>query len=130
METPVTHLETRPVDLNKAQHHKIEAHAHAVPFRTLLMTFIALMILTVLTVAAHEVDFGPANIWVALIIAFVKAVIVALYFMHLRWDSPFNAIVLIASLLFVTLFLGAAMMDSREYQRNYTLPAVGAPTQQ
>ena len=129
METPVTHLETRPVDLGKAQHHKIEAHAHAVPFRTLLMTFVALMVLTVLTVASHEVDFGPANIWVALVIAFIKAVIVALYFMHLRWDSPFNSIVLIASLLFVTLFLGAAIIDSREYQRNYAPPAIGAPTQ-
>lgn len=129
METPVTHMETRPVDLGKAQHHKIEAHAHAVPFRTLLMTFVALMVLTVLTVASHEVDFGPANIWIALVIAFLKATIVALYFMHLRWDSKFNTIVLVASLLFVTLFLGVALIDSREYQRNYDLPTVGAPTQ-
>lgn len=129
METPVTHMETRPVDLGKAQHHKIEAHAHAVPFRTLLMTFVALMVLTVLTVASHEVDFGPANIWIALVIAFVKATIVALYFMHLRWDSKFNTIVLVASLLFVTLFLGVSIVDSREYQRNYDLPTVGAPTQ-
>jgi cytochrome c oxidase subunit 4 len=122
-------METRPVDLGKAQHHKIEAHAHAVPFRTLLMTFVALMVLTVLTVASHEVDFGPANIWIALVIAFLKATIVALYFMHLRWDSKFNTIVLVASLLFVTLFLGVALIDSREYQRNYDLPTVGAPTQ-
>jgi len=128
METPVTHLETKAVDLDKAQHQKITAHAHAVPFSTLLYTFIALMILTVLTVASHAVDFGPANIWVALIIAFAKAVIVALYFMHLRWDSPFNTIILVASLLFVTLFLGVAIIDSREYQRNYEIPPVGAPT--
>jgi len=130
MEPTVTHLETRPVDLGKPQHHKIEAHAHAVPFRTLLFTFVALMILTMLTVASHEVDFGPANIWVALVIAFVKASIVALYFMHLRWDSPFNSIILVTSLLFVTLFLGAAITDSSEYQRNYTLPTAGAPVQQ
>lgn len=133
METPITHLHTKPVDLDAAQHPRIRAHAHAVPMWILLTTFAALMVLTVLTVGVYEVEkrgiinLGPFSIWAALAIALIKAAIVALYFMHLRWDSPFNALVLISSLLFVSLFLGAAIMDSREYQKNYTPPPVGTP---
>jgi cytochrome c oxidase subunit 4 len=55
----------------------------------------------------------------------IKASVVALYFMHLRWDSPFNAIVLIAALFFVTIFIGVAVLDSREYKVNYTKPGGG-----
>jgi cytochrome c oxidase subunit 4 len=61
------------------------------------------------------VDLGQANIWIALAIAFVKASIVALYFMHLRWDSPFNGIVIIAAFFFVALFIGISMLDTHTY---------------
>jgi hypothetical protein len=48
--------------------------------------------------------------------------------MHLRWDSPFNAIVLIAALFFVALFVGSVVLDSKEYRINYTPPIrAGAP---
>jgi cytochrome c oxidase subunit 4 len=41
---------------------------------------------------------------------------VVLYFMHLRWDRPFNAIVFVVSLVLLSLFLWLAMMDTVEYQ--------------
>ena len=65
--------------------------------RLLLAVFGALLVLTFLTVAVTWVDFGrTANVWLALAIAAIKAALVALYFMHLRWDSPFNCLILIA----------------------------------
>ena len=97
--------------------------AHPVPLGVLLATFGALMFLTFLTVAATWTDLGSFNIWLALFIAVLKASLVALYFMHLRWDSPFNAIVLIAALFFVAVFIGIAVLDSREYKGNYQPPA-------
>ena len=51
-----------------------------------------------------------------LAIATAKAVLVALYYMHLRWDKPFNALVFVAAIGFLMLFIGIAMMDSAQYQ--------------
>ena len=77
---------------------------------------------TVITVAASKVDLGQANIWVALAIALVKGGLVVMYFMHLRWDSPFNGIVLLAALFFVALFIGLALLDSTSYQPQIKTP--------
>lgn len=99
--------------------------AHPVPLWLLLTVFGALLVLTFITVAVTWVDLGAANIWIAVVIAAVKGSLVALYFMHLRWDSPYNAIVLIVSLFTVALLLGIVVLDSREYQPNLSPPAAG-----
>ena len=70
-------------------------------------------------------ELGNFNVWLALAIALVKAGVVALYFMHLRWDSPFNALTLIAALFFVMIFIGITVLDSKEYKVNYTRPGGG-----
>ena len=72
--------------------------------------------LTVITVAAVHVDLGKLNLWIALIIATVKASLVALFFMHLWYDKPFNAIVFVGALVFVMLFVGFALLDTTAYQ--------------
>jgi len=43
---------------------------------------------------------------------------VVLFFMHLRWDKPFNALVFIGCLIFVSLFIGLALLDSGQYQHS------------
>lgn len=86
------------------------------PVPVLVGVLSVLLVLTFLTVAVTWFDFGPMNLWIALGIALLKASLVALYFMHLRYDRPFNAIVLIASLAFVVLFVGLALMDTGQYQ--------------
>lgn len=106
-------------------HVRDAAHVHAVPVSLLLTIFGALLVLTIITVAVTYVDLGKMNIVVALAVAVVKAALVALYFMHLRWDSPFNAICLIAALFFVSLFIGIAILDSKEYKSNYYRPSSG-----
>jgi cytochrome c oxidase subunit IV len=112
----------------EAQGH--HAHVgHIVDFKYLAGTFLALMFLTVVTVAVSVVDLGPLNLWVALGVAGLKASLVAVFFMHLKWDRPLNAVIFISSLLFVTLFIGFALTDTEEYQPN-TIPgyAPGMPT--
>lgn len=89
---------------------------HMVPIRVLLTIAITLLVLTWVTWAASEQDFGRMNLVVALVIAVIKGSLVALYFMHLRYDRPINAIILVSSLVFLALFIGLAMMDSMEYQ--------------
>src|SRR4051812_17476014 len=91
---------------------------HVVPFKTLLSIFIGLTLLTIITVAASTINFGEANLVVALGIAVVKASLVVLYFMHLRWDKPFNSIVFIGCLIFVALFISLALLDSHQYRNS------------
>lgn len=89
---------------------------HLVPIRTLVLTGLALLVLTVITVAVRYVDAGEFNIWIALGVAVVKAVLVVLIFMHLLWDRSFNSLMLVGSILFVVLLIAIAMTDTRMYQ--------------
>jgi cytochrome c oxidase subunit 4 len=86
-------------------------HVHVVPPKVLLTVFGILLVLTVLTVAVTKIDLGKLNIWIAMGIALVKAAVVSLYFMHLRYDRPVHA-------GFVVLFIGSVLIDTKEYQPN------------
>lgn len=90
--------------------------AHVLPLRLLVGVLLALLALTVVTVAAVKVDLGPWNLWVAMGIATVKAVLVLLFFMHLAYDRPINAVVFISALLFVLLFVGITLIDLHHYR--------------
>jgi cytochrome c oxidase subunit IV len=92
------------------------ALSHVSSTRVLLGVWAALVVLTGITVAATHVDLGSMNLWLALAIATLKASLVALYFMHLRYDRPVNLIIFLSTLLFVCLFVGLALIDTRSYQ--------------
>jgi cytochrome c oxidase subunit IV len=89
---------------------------HLVPVSALIGTALALLVLTIVTVAVRYVDLGEANIFIALGIAVVKATLVCLFFMHLWWDRAFNSFIFVASVGFVALFMAFAMMDTSEYR--------------
>jgi cytochrome c oxidase subunit 4 len=86
------------------------------PANVLLAVWGALVVLTVVTVAATWIDLGRLNLLLAMAIATVKASLVLLYFMHMRYDRPFNAVVFVAALLFVALFVGITLIDTSAYQ--------------
>jgi len=92
--------------------------AHVMPSAVLLKVWGALLALTIITVAVTWVELGPLSLWVALGIATVKAILVALFFMHLLYDRPFNAIVLVVAIFFVMLFLGLALLDTLHYRQD------------
>lgn len=77
-----------------------------------------LLVLTFVTVAITWVDLGQFNLFIAMAIALVKATLVVLYFMHLRWARPFNTMIFLFSLVLVTLFIALALADSAAYQPN------------
>jgi cytochrome c oxidase subunit 4 len=90
--------------------------AHVMSLGTLVAVFVALILLTALTVAATWVDLEPWNVAVALAIATLKAALVALFFMHLRYDNPFNGLVFLTALLFLAIFVGGTLTDTVQYQ--------------
>jgi cytochrome c oxidase subunit 4 len=99
-----------------AAEHSHDHVGHIVPLPILAATFGGLIFLTIVTVTASNIDFGALNLWIALLIAGMKASLVVFLFMHLKWDRPLNAVIFISSLLFVILFIGFAMTDTEEYQ--------------
>jgi len=91
--------------------------AHVASARTMLTTWGILMVLTVVTVLATRIDLGPKlNLALAMAVAVVKATLVVLFFMHLRYDKVFHSILLVGGILAGTLFVGFTLMDSGQYQ--------------
>jgi cytochrome c oxidase subunit IV len=84
------------------EHHAPNGEGHhghvVVPISLYLKVFAALMVLLVVTLLAAIPDLGPWNIVIAMTIAVAKALLVVLYFMHLRWSTKL-----------VQLFAGAAL---------------------
>jgi len=91
---------------------------HVASKRVLLTTWGTLMVLTVVTVTASKVDFGASelNLLVAMVIAVIKATLVCLFFMHLKYDKLFHSVVFVSAILLATLFVTFALMDSNQYQ--------------
>jgi cytochrome c oxidase subunit IV len=85
---------------------------HVLPLWIYLATWGTLMVLTVVTVLASYVDLGAANLPLALLIATLKASVVALMFMHLRWDHKFHAIIFSFSIIFLGIFIAFTMFDT------------------
>jgi cytochrome c oxidase subunit 4 len=100
-----------------------EKHGGHITLPMLVATLVVLLILTWVTVSATWFDFGRSiNLWIAMIIATIKAILVCLYFMHLRYEKPIVHIILTGTFFFVALFIGAAMFDTShydEYVREY-----------
>jgi cytochrome c oxidase subunit 4 len=77
--------------------------------RTYLAVYIALLLSTGVTVLVSYVNLGMMNVVVALLIASVKASLVALFFMHLKsedrlvWGFALVPIVFLAIIIFGTL---------------------------
>lgn len=101
--------------------HHDDQIGHVVPVKFLVFICCILLFLTAVTVWISRYDFTEINIAemgiiLALGVATVKATIVGLYFMHLRWDRAFIGFIFVASILFVALFIGIALTDTMEYQ--------------
>lgn len=84
---------------------------HLVSTRTYVGVFAALLALTALTTAVAFVDLGVGNTVVALTIAGLKAALVLLVFMHLRWSSRLVRILAAAGLLFFFFLLAFTYAD-------------------
>ena len=87
-------------------------HAHSSPLKTYFAIWIALLAGTGLTYWAALIDLGRYNAAVALIIATTKALLVALFFMHLKGASEkLLKLVVISTLFFLIILMALSMFD-------------------
>ena len=91
------------------------AHAHEdhvlVPYRVYFAVWIGLLALTVVTVAVSYVDMKNVTVLTAMLIATVKATLVLLYFMHIRFERPLYLGMIIATLVTYAIFIGLTFSD-------------------
>jgi len=84
---------------------------HVVPVPVYVGIFVALLVLTATTTAIAFVDLGPWNTVVALGIAVVKASLVVLFFMHLKYSPLLNRTVLLGGLFWLAIMIGLTLTD-------------------
>ena len=85
---------------------------HIVPVRTYISIWLALLVLTGLTAGIAFVNLGPFNTVVALVIATLKALLVVLIFMHVKYASDrLTKVVLVSALFWLLLLLGLSLAD-------------------
>jgi cytochrome c oxidase subunit 4 len=84
---------------------------HITPFATYVKVFIALVVLTVITVLVSHLPLGGFHTLAAYGIATVKALLVMAYFMHLKFDSMTNRVVVASCLFFLLLLFAICFID-------------------
>ena len=91
-----------------------EPKPHVLPVSVYLAVWGGLLVLTVITVWISYFNFGVMNLLVAMAVASVKASLVVLFFMHLKYDEKFNAVVFTGCLAFLFTFFVLTLADTTE----------------
>ncbi len=92
---------------------------HISPLSTYFAVFGALLFFTVITVWVSTLGLSPTlSIVVAMTVAAIKATMVVMYFMHLKYGDRFYSFIFIASLLFVALFFTIVLTDMNSRTRS------------
>ena len=84
---------------------------HVAPRSMYVIVWIALLVGTGLTVLAAEVDLGALNNVVMLAIACTKAMLVILFFMHVRWSSRLTWVVVASGFFWLLILFTLTMGD-------------------
>lgn len=88
------------------------SHDHPeIPLATYFKVIVTLLILTAITVAAAQVNFGPWNTVIAMLIASVKASFVLAFFMHLKYDNKLFLVIFLTSIFFLAVLYAFSDID-------------------
>ena len=141
MSSPAEHSYRDAHTTDDPANERVHVHVHPVSFYVKI--FLALAALTIITVLSSRLDIdgfispgtvrgaGVFNLLLAMFIATIKASLVVTFFMHLKDDSRFNALVFVGSLLFAAVFLAYTLNDTNHrndgdrFHGIYVLPSTG-----
>src|SRR5438045_5712799 len=86
--------------------------AHETTKRTYYIVFAVLMALLVVTVGAAYINWGSRiSIVIAMAIAITKAVLVVLYFMHVKGSSGLTKVFVVAGLAWLAILMGITLIE-------------------
>jgi cytochrome c oxidase subunit IV len=95
-------------------------HEHIDSVKTYALVLLALLGFTVLTTLVAFVDLGNFSVVVALAIAVTKMLLVALFFMHVRYSTKLTRLVILGGLLWLAILLLLTLSDF--FTRNWVAP--------
>jgi len=84
---------------------------HIVSRKIYFAIFAALVVLTVVTWSVAKIDLGRMNAVVALTIAVIKATLVVLYFMHIRYSSRLTWVFVGAGFFWLAIMIALTLGD-------------------
>ena len=95
-----------------SSHHDSGSH-HIMTLHIYIKVATALFVLTILTVTAHHFNYilGPLAAPVAFLIASVKAALVMLFFMHLKYDNNMNRVIFGLGFFFLLILFSFSALD-------------------
>jgi cytochrome c oxidase subunit 4 len=84
---------------------------HVTSVKLYVAVFVALLVLTFVTVLVAEMDLGRANDVVALTIAVTKALLVLIFFMHLRYSTRLTVLTALAGFFWLAILIVLTLND-------------------
>ena len=84
---------------------------HVVPIKTYFLIFVLLLVLTGVTIRVAFMDMGRGNTILALTIAMLKALLVVLYFMHVRYSPQLTRLVVVGGFFWLFILIAITMSD-------------------
>ncbi len=96
---------------------------HIVSRKTYFIVFVILLILLAATLGAAYLDLGPLNEVVALTIAIAKALLIILYFMHVRYSGRITWVFVGLGFFWLAILVTLTMSDY--LTRNWLLTLSG-----
>jgi cytochrome c oxidase subunit 4 len=84
---------------------------HIIRYRTLSLVWLALLVLTGLTVGITRLDLGGYKVLGALTIACLKSGLVIAFFMHLKYEGRLLRWLLFLALVTLAIFIGFTFFD-------------------
>jgi len=93
-------------------HGHSENHEHHIfSYENCFKAYLALLVLTAITVGVAFIDLGKLNLTVALLVASIKSFVVCAYFMGLKYDKKENGVIFVTSFLFLIIFIVLTSFD-------------------
>lgn len=99
-------------DHDHAHGDDFHVHPHVSSTKQNVGILMILFVLTGLTLLAYNVRLGAANLFVAILIASIKATFVGTFFMHLKYEKAFNTMFFVGSVLFMGVFFAYTYNDT------------------
>jgi cytochrome c oxidase subunit IV len=89
----------------------LEKNAHIFEYKTLALTLAGLLVMTGVTVGAAYIDLGWVNVWIALAIASIKASLVLVVFMHMKFEGRALRWSFLSTVGFLAVMIGFTFWD-------------------
>ena len=84
---------------------------HIIPYRTLLLVLLALLVFTFISIGVTSYNLGPLTVLIALLLATFKTILVLTYFMHLKYDIKIFGFLVAAVLALIAVVIFITFLD-------------------